>query len=1187
MKRLAPGRNRKSTAKRKLYLALAGGLAWALTGACALVPGLGLAAAPAAADPGAGGGITPMAYAPIDTTSKAAVRDAYVDYLPTQSVDMGWTGSVNTCTPGTVSAEAQAATFKALNYFRAMAGLPSQVTENTTASAIAQRTALMFLANGGLNHYPPTAWLCWTNNGAFVASRSNIAWGSGQAGLGAGAQAISAYVSDGGNESTVGHRRWILSPGQLTMGSGSTSNTNALVWGNGQGACGDSACTATSWNASESPTFTNTYSQSWSSPQLVAWPAAGYFPYQLATSAFHGQIAWSLQTGSDTIGFAGVSVSVTKNGVALPITVKAANAPRSGGYGDQAALIWQPTAAITAPAAGQVDTYHVSVTGITGHADLSYDVKLFNPLEATVASVAIGGSAQVGQPLTTTVGTVWPADAALTYQWLRDGTTPVGNDFWSYTPVAADAGHTITVRVTANVSGYTAIPVTATSATVQAAPLPAITTGGLTVTGTPTQGNPVRATIGAVDPADATVTYTWRLAGSVVKQGTGTANATYTPTTADHNKALQVTVTAAKSGMTSATLLGPSQTVDIYLVPTLQSPTTYGPWNVGVSAKVVLQASPADTVLTYTFKCGSTTVQSGARAYWIPPAAYGGRTCSVDVTGRVGTAPSQTVSLPSRTVATVASISGSVVSDGGLVVDGLKLYYDNYTCDTYQDVTVNDRYGTENLDTTGAFGLLADVGPCFLLRVRTASGVTVPTTYGGATAAQHFITPGTQGVTLHIGGAVKVSASISGTLGVGGLLTAHATTVPSGATVTYTWYRGATAVGTGLNYTLSEADRGLEVTVRAHATYTAEYGTYLPGDGQSGAVGLMAYGTVSITGTAKVGSTVTAVTGAWAPAPITFAYQWKRDGVAITGATQQTYTPVAADAGHTLMVTVTGTRTNFTSFAVTSAGVTVAAGSGGGDPPKPFTTTYAAFTLSPDLNGDGRGEAVTIDTAGRLYLHLPTIGVTRLDRAPTAAATGLAGHQVYGPGDWDGDKQVDVITVDASGTMWLRKGNGRGGLGAAVQNGRGWSAYKIVPAGDLNGDKANDMLAIDTEGKLWLYAGNGQGGFLKGRTEVGHGWRGFDLYAAGDLNKDGKADILSVNAAGLLYAYFGKGNGTFQAPVQVGRGWGAFSLAAGADLNGDGLADIIGRNDTTGVLYYYQSKGGGQFAAARQVATGW
>jgi hypothetical protein len=67
----------------------------------------------------------------------------------------------------------------------------------------------------------------------------------------------------------------------------------------------------------------------------------------------------------------------------------------------------------------------------------------------------------------------------------------------------------------------------------------------------------------------------------------------------------------------------------------------------------------------------------------------------------------------------------------------------------------------------------------------------------------------------------------------------------------------------------------------------------------------------TITGTPRVGATLTAQNGTWENSPTAFEYRWLRCGpaglrcVAIPAATEKTYTPVAADAGHTMRVRVT------------------------------------------------------------------------------------------------------------------------------------------------------------------------------------------------------------------------------------------------------------------------------------------
>lgn len=81
----------------------------------------------------------------------------------------------------------------------------------------------------------------------------------------------------------------------------------------------------------------------------------------------------------------------------------------------------------------------------------------------------------------------------------------------------------------------------------------------------------------------------------------------------------------------------------------------------------------------------------------------------------------------------------------------------------------------------------------------------------------------------------------------------------------------------------------------------------------------------AITGTATVGQTLTSTTGTWTgrPTPV-HARQWKRGGVAISGAVAATYVLTAADVGAVITVTVTANSVAG-SKAATSAGTTAVA----------------------------------------------------------------------------------------------------------------------------------------------------------------------------------------------------------------------------------------------------------------------
>ncbi len=79
-----------------------------------------------------------------------------------------------------------------------------------------------------------------------------------------------------------------------------------------------------------------------------------------------------------------------------------------------------------------------------------------------------------------------------------------------------------------------------------------------------------------------------------------------------------------------------------------------------------------------------------------------------------------------------------------------------------------------------------------------------------------------------------------------------------------------------------------------------------------------------VTGTAKVGATLTATPGTWDVEGATFTHQWLRNGTAVAGATKSTYKVVAADAGQKLSVRVTAAADGYQAGRATSSTVTVA-----------------------------------------------------------------------------------------------------------------------------------------------------------------------------------------------------------------------------------------------------------------------
>jgi hypothetical protein len=165
--------------------------------------------------------------------------------------------------------------------------------------------------------------------------------------------------------------------------------------------------------------------------------------------------------------------------------------------------------------------------------------------------------------------------------------------------------------------------------------------------------------------------------------------------------------------------------------------------------------------------------------------------------------------------------------------------------------------------------------------------------------------------------------TVSGTARVGSVLTAApGTWGPAPVTISYQWNRAGTAISgaTAATYTATASDLGKALTVTVSGTKTGYTKTSRVSAATPAVVaGTLTSGTPAITGTAAVGATLTAATGTWGPAPVTFTYQWNKAGAAIAGATAAKYVPVAADLGKTLTVTVSGNKAGYTKVTKTSA----------------------------------------------------------------------------------------------------------------------------------------------------------------------------------------------------------------------------------------------------------------------------
>jgi hypothetical protein len=244
-----------------------------------------------------------------DKTAVLAFYQAYHETAP--AAQTGWTGDRAACNAGTTSASYRQSLEGLVNFFRAMAGVPAQITFLDEYNAKAQQAALMMSVNEQLDHFPPATWKCYTAEGAEAAASSNLSiW----YGLGDGYHGIKGQMEDDGpNNYPVGHRRWILCPATQFMGTGDVPENDDFMAANALWVIDDST-------AGPRPSVRDDF---------VAWPPSGYVPDNLV----YGRWSFMLRDAD----FSAAAVRVRYAGNDLPLQIL----PQQPGACENT-LVWVP-----------------------------------------------------------------------------------------------------------------------------------------------------------------------------------------------------------------------------------------------------------------------------------------------------------------------------------------------------------------------------------------------------------------------------------------------------------------------------------------------------------------------------------------------------------------------------------------------------------------------------------------------------------------------------------------------------------------------------------------------------------------------------------------------------------------------------------------------------------------------------
>lgn len=271
-----------------------------------------------------GGACTPSIPGSPAQHTREAVCQAWTEGHVENAPRGGFSVSEAMCDPGELSREGLDDALRRLNMFRWLAGVPP-TTDSPAAHRIAQACALVSAWNpaGQQAHQPPPTSQCYTPEGAQGAGSSNIAWGNGTA-----ANAMDQWIVDNGNESTYGHRRWLLSAPLSDVGIGAYQGGNNY---------GSAACITVFAAGGQGE-----------APPVIVFPPPGFVPAAMA------DWAWTLQGRVPQTGL-GVTVREASTGNLLATRIEAL----VGNYGGTSGLSLVREGWQTRPD----ETYEVEVRG--------------------------------------------------------------------------------------------------------------------------------------------------------------------------------------------------------------------------------------------------------------------------------------------------------------------------------------------------------------------------------------------------------------------------------------------------------------------------------------------------------------------------------------------------------------------------------------------------------------------------------------------------------------------------------------------------------------------------------------------------------------------------------------------------------------------------------------------------------
>lgn len=565
----------------------------------------------------------------------------------------------------------------------------------------------------------------------------------------------------------------------------------------------------------------------------------------------------------------------------------------------------------------------------------------------------ISGTPRVDSDLSAETGE-WDADIALSYQWFADDEFIDGATAATFTPGVEQLDAVITVAVTGEKPGYTAVTRTSD-------PTDAITEGDLVATPTPliTGQAKARAVLTAVAGAwDAGVTlaYQWYADGEPVD---GATSETFTPSLDDIESVLTVRVTGTRFGyVTVSKTSAATSAIATAAFELSPDPTVGGESKVAVELTADAGTWDDGARLSYQWFAGYLPIEGADAESFTPGVAELGATITVSVTA----------TKDGYDTTTRSSIPTSAVAAGDLVATPVP----TIPASARALVELTADAGTWDDNVSLAYQWLAD-GTA--IPGETSASFTPGLSYIGAEISV-IVTGSRPGYATTARESAATSAvaaadfthspvpSVVGDPQVGVDLTVETGEWDDLTSLDIQWLSDGAIIdgATGESFAPGVDEFGTEVTVEV----TGSKDGFVTTTRTSSPTVAVAAGETTpgyipaVSGNPVVGAELLAIANAWAEGT-TLAYQWYADGDAIDGATGTTFVVDAAHVGRAFAVRVTGTRYGYETESLQSNPTRAAAAIDSGAIPTPGIAGRAQVGLTVMAEpgtwvGDGVGK---------------------------------------------------------------------------------------------------------------------------------------------------------------------------------------------------------------------------------------